>query len=54
MTIPINSASIYTDLDGLDKLRLSANNKDPEALVAAAKQFEALFVQQMLKSTDIK
>ena len=50
MTIPINSADVYTDFQGLDKLRVAADKNDPQAMVAAAKQFEALFIQQMLKS----
>lgn len=50
MTIPIDSANIYTDFQGLDELRLSADKRDPKAMEAAAKQFEALFIQQMLKS----
>ena len=50
MTIPVDSANIYTDFQGLDELRLSADKRDPKAMEAAAKQFEALFVQQMLKS----
>lgn len=50
MTNPLDSANVYTDLQGLDQLRLSANKNDPKALEAVAKQFEALFIQQMLKS----
>ena len=42
--------SVYTDLQGLAKLRGQAREKSPEALREAAKQFEALFVQMMLKS----
>lgn len=50
MTIPLDSANVYTDFQGLDELRLSADKRDPKAMEAAAKQFEALFIQQMLKS----
>ena len=50
MTTSFDSASVYTDFQGLDQIRLSAGKNDPKALEAAAKQFEALFIQQMLKS----
>lgn len=39
-----------TDFSQFSKLRAAARDKDPEALRAAAKQFEALFTQQLLKS----
>ena len=42
--------SVYTDLQGLAKLRGQAHQNSPEALREAAKQFEAMFVQMMLKS----
>lgn len=42
--------SVYTDLQGLTQLRAQAQQKSPEALREAARQFEALFVQMMLKS----
>lgn len=38
------------DIQGLDALRKAAKGGDDKALVAAAKQFEAIFVQMMLKS----
>lgn len=38
------------DFGDFSRLRLSAKNNDPEALRAAAKQFESLFTQMMLKS----
>tara|TARA_R110001583_G_scaffold169045_1_gene321935 strand:- start:53 stop:1009 length:957 start_codon:yes stop_codon:yes gene_type:complete len=38
------------DIQGLDKLRRAAQNGDDAALEEAAKQFEAIFVQMMLKS----
>lgn len=43
-------ASVYTDLQGLAKLRGQAQQKTPAAMREAARQFEALFVQMMLKS----
>jgi flagellar protein FlgJ len=45
-----NNANVYTDLSGLTRLRADARQNSPEALKAAAQQFEALFVQMMLKS----
>jgi flagellar protein FlgJ len=38
------------DIQGLDKLRKAAQSGDEAALQEAAKQFEAIFVQMMLKS----
>ncbi len=49
MTIPIESADTYTDFQGLAELKLAAKKNSPEALRAVAEQFEALFIQQMLK-----
>lgn len=39
-----------TDFGQYSKLRVAAKTQDPEALRAAAKQFEALFTQQLLKA----
>lgn len=49
-TTGINDASVYTDLSGLTALRAHARQNSPEALRAVAQQFEALFLQMMLKS----
>jgi flagellar protein FlgJ len=49
MTISLNDSNVYTDLQGLQKLRNAAEKNSPEALRAAAQQFEALFIQQLLK-----
>ncbi len=49
MSVTAN-ASVYTDLQGLAVLRGQAQQKSPAALREAARQFEALFVQMMLKS----
>ena len=38
------------DLNGLTALRQQARNNDPQALKAAAQQFEAVFLQMVLKS----
>jgi len=42
--------SIYNDFQGLSQLRSDASARAPEAAREAARQFEALFVQMMLKS----
>ena len=44
-----SKASIYTDFEGLSDLRREARDQAPGALEEAARQFEALFLQKMLK-----
>jgi peptidoglycan hydrolase FlgJ len=44
------SGKLALDAKGLGELRQSARQNSPEALKAAAKQFEALFMNMMLKS----
>jgi flagellar protein FlgJ len=44
------AAPIYSDFSGLARLRAEAGRESPEAAREAARQFEALFVQMMLKS----
>jgi peptidoglycan hydrolase FlgJ len=44
------SGKLALDAKGLGELRQSAKQNSPEALKAAAKQFEALFMNMMLKS----
>ncbi len=44
-------ADIYTDLNGLDGLRQQARENSREALRAVAKQFEAMFLQTLLKTS---
>ena len=46
----LNSAGVYTDLQGLAKLRMQAKSQSADALKGAASQFEAMFLQMMLKS----
>lgn len=47
----INSAdTLAIDAKGLDSLRQSARQNSPEALKTAAKQFEALFMNMLMKS----
>jgi len=43
-------ASVYTDFKELAQLRAAAGRQSPEALRETARQFEALFVQNMLKA----
>lgn len=45
-----DSAFVYTDVQGLAGLRRQAQQKSPNAIRDAAKQFEAVFIQMMLKS----
>lgn len=41
---------VYTDLNGLAKLKTEAKQKTPEAIKEVAKQFESVFVGMMVKS----
>jgi flagellar protein FlgJ len=51
MSTPINSTdSLAIDLKDLSRLRQSAQQKSPEALKAVARQFEALFLNMVMKS----
>src|ERR1700691_4158987 len=47
---PNSSDSLAIDANNLSDLRLAAKQNSPEALQATAKQFEALFVNMMMKS----
>jgi flagellar protein FlgJ len=44
------TGSIAADVKGLSELRLAANQNSPEALKGVAKQFEALFMNMIMKS----
>ncbi len=46
----VNSADVYTDFNGLAKLRVEAKQKTPEAIKEVAKQFESVFLGMVLKS----
>ena len=46
----LSNAGMYTDMSGLAKLRAQASQKSPEASKEVARQFEALFIQTMLKA----
>jgi len=50
MTSSLSSASLYTDLQSLEGVRRRADSNPEETLRFAAQQFEALFLQMMLKS----
>ncbi len=41
---------VYTDFSGFARMRAQARDDSPQALQVAARQFESLFVQMMLKS----
>ncbi|HDN69190.1 MAG: flagellar assembly peptidoglycan hydrolase FlgJ [Gammaproteobacteria bacterium] len=43
-------ADVYTDFQGLMRLKTEAGKQTPEAIQETARQFEALFVQTMLKA----
>lgn len=49
MTVPFSTPSVF-DVNVLTSLKAKVKSNDPEALRAAAKQFEALFVQMVMKS----
>jgi flagellar protein FlgJ len=45
-----NSAGVYGDFAGLEKLKAAVRQQDPGALRQVAQQFESLFAKMMLKS----
>lgn len=44
------NADVYTDFSGLAKLKIQAKEASPEALKEVAKQFESIFLNNVLKS----
>ena len=46
----VQNADVYTDFNGLAKLKNEAKAKTPAAILEVAKQFESVFVGMMLKS----
>ena len=50
MTASLPKADVYTDFQGLSSLRTQARTDSQETLREVADQFEALFIQMMLKS----
>lgn len=51
MTASLQAASIYTDIQSLNKMKYTADENSPETLRFVAEQFEAIFLQMMLKSS---
>ena len=45
----ISNTAVYNDFQGFAEMRREAREQTPEAIKKTAKQFEALFVQMMLK-----
>lgn len=45
-----DTASVYTDFNGLAKLKQGAREQSPEAIKEVAKQFESVFLTMVLKS----
>ncbi len=45
----LSSASIYTSFEGLSQLKLASKQDSPEALQKVAEQFEAMFLQMLMK-----
>ena len=50
MTPALSQASLYNDMQGLSRLRANSRDESPEAIRAVAKEFEAIFMQMMLKN----
>lgn len=50
MSFALQSATVYTDLQSLDRLRYTTDTDPEEKLKFVAQQFEAIFLQMMLKS----
>ena len=50
MTLPVADPSLFADAQSLATLKSEAAAHNPQALKAAARQFESLFIDMMLKS----
>lgn len=50
MSMALTKTDVYTDFAGLTQLRLNTQSNPEATLRAAGQQFEALFIQMMLKS----
>ena len=50
MTVSNISDGVYTDFKGLTQLQYKAANNGPSAINEVGRQFEAIFIQMMLKS----
>lgn len=47
---PVAAQQVYHSFEGFEQMRAQARNGDSEALSGAARQFESVFVQMMLKA----
>lgn len=50
MTMSVNDASVFTDLSGLNNIRQMGRENEAAGLKQVAQQFEAMFLNMMLKS----
>lgn len=50
MLSELTTSSAYTDFNALANLKYEAGKKNPEAIKAAAKQFEAMFINMIIKN----
>ena len=50
MSLGMQSAGVYTEFQGLTELKRGARENSPESIREAARQFEGLFLQMMLKN----
>ena len=50
MSVQLDAAFNYNDLNGLQSLKKGARDDDPEALMAVAQQFESMFMSLLMKS----
>ncbi len=50
MNNELANTAIYSDMSGLSRLRARAAERSPDANKEVARQFEALFLQSMLKA----
>ncbi len=50
MSVQLDSAFNYNDLNGLETLKSSARKDDPEALKVVSQQFESMFLSLIMKS----
>ena len=50
MSVSTQPTGVYTDLNGLDQLKYQLNGDSVDDLRVVARQFEAIFIQQMFKT----
>jgi flagellar protein FlgJ len=46
----LDTSSVYTDINGLAKLKVAAREQSPAAIKEVAKQFESVFLNMVMKS----